>query len=474
MVVRYLITCVLCLAWTGVLSQFENNYIPSPVQDTIPTAIYQSLQTKLTLDKSRITEPKGQVNAYLKELYTKRTDFVIEQFNNDYFIVDENLSPYLQSILENIYTANPSLPRETKVYAFRSNAVNAMSYGEGTIAFTLGLLSRMETEAQIAYVLCHELAHYHSHHSDIKMARFAKLNYDKELKRQVKAISKSEYGQYTKFTQLMRSLDISITRHSREKEFEADSIALLYYLNTAYDTYAPIRTLEILDSADISPYQKNIDLKKYFDFENYRFKEQWLNYTPSTTWHASDTENDSLHTHPSCARRIIALQRQLKYPKQSSQQYAKQNTMRARSEFEQAASAFHFKSYGRALFKSMILAERYPDNAYAHAIIGQSLYQLYLHQKNHELGKVLSLPDPRFDENYDRVLSFLHTLRLMELGSLAYHYTSLKKETFSTSEDFIYARWLSSHTEVSQDDPAKIKSEYIARFPAGKYIALMR
>lgn len=473
MVVRYKIACVLCLAWTSVFSQFEKNYIPSPVQDTIPAAIFHALQAKLTLDKSRVTEPKGQINTYLKELYTKRTDLVIEQFNNDYFIVDDNLSPYLQSILENIYTANPLLPRETKVYAFRSDAVNAMSYGEGTIAFTLGLLSRMETEAQIAYVLCHELAHYHSHHSDIKMAKFARLNYDKELKRQVKAISKSEYGQYTKFSQLMRSLDISITRHSREKEFEADSIALLYYLNTAYDTHAPIRTMEILDSADISPYRKKLDLRKHFDFTNYRFKEQWLSYTPSTTWHASDGENDSLHTHPSCARRIIALQRQLKLQKQKDPQHAKHNAMRTRSEFEQAASAFHFKSFGRTLFKSMILAEHYPDNAYAHALIGQSLYQLYLHQKNHELGKVLALPDPRFDENYDRVLTFLHTLRLMELGSLAYYYTATKKETFSTSEDFIYAWWLSSHTEVSQDDPARIKSEYISRFPSGKYIAMM-
>lgn len=473
MVVRYQIVCMLCLAWNSVFSQFEKNYIPSSIQDTIPAAIYESLQTKLALDKSRVSEPKGQVNAYLKELYTKRTDYVIEQFNNDYFIVDENISPYLQSILDKIYTANPSLPRETRVYAFRSDAVNAMSYGEGTIAFTLGLLSRMETEAQIAYVLCHELAHYHSHHSDIKMAKVARLNYDKDLKRQVKAISKSEYGQYTKFSQLMRTLDISITRHSREKEFEADSIALLYYLNTAYETHAPLRTLEILDSADINPYRENLDMKKYFDFENYHFKDQWLSYSPSTTWHASDTASDSLHTHPSCAQRIIALQRQLKSPGQKNQLPAKYNAMRTRSEFEQVASAFHFKSFGKALFKSMILAEHYPNNAYIHALIGQSLYQLYQHQKNHELGKVLALPDPRFDENYDRVLTFLHSLRLMELASLAYHYTASKKDTFSASEDFIYARWLNSHIEVSQDDPAHIKSEYISMYPSGKYIALM-
>lgn len=481
MVVRYQFTLLLCLVWTNLFSQFEKNYAPAPVQDTVPVTIHHTLQSKLDLDKSRITEPKGQVNTYLKELYTQRTDLVVEQFNSDYFILDDNLSPYLQYVLENIYTANPSLPHETKVYAYRSDAVNAMSYGEGTIAFTLGLLSRMETEAQIAYVLCHELAHYYARHSDIKLTNFARLNYDKALKKQVKAIAKNEYGQHTKFSQLIKSLDISITRHSREKEFEADSIALLYYLNTAYDDRAPLRTLEILDSADISPYRKNLDLKKYFDFTAYPFKDKWLAYTTSTTWYVSEhgVENDSLHTHPSCAKRIIALQRQLKsHPSISRKpvdfQKTKTSVIRARSHFELAASAFHYKKFGKTLFQCLILTERYPDNAYVHALIGQSLYQLYWHQKNHELGKVLALPDPRFDENYDRLLTFLHTLRLMEIGALTYNYTATKKEAFNTSEDFLYAYWLSSHTEVSQDDPAKIKSEYISRFPSGKYIAMMK
>jgi hypothetical protein len=122
----------------------------------------------------------------------------------------------------------------------------------------------------------------------------------------------------------------------------------------------------------------------------------------------------------------------------------------------------------------MMLAENYPQNVHIHAMIGQGLYQLYWSQKNHELGKVLSLPDPRFEENYDRYLSFLHTLRLMELASLSYYYTVTKRKIFGEQEDILYACWLASKTEVSQEDPLKIKTEYIARFPTGKYLLQMK
>jgi hypothetical protein len=106
-------------------------------------------------------------------------------------------------------------------------------------------------------------------------------------------------------------------------------------------------------------------------------------------------------------------------------------------------------------------------------MIGQGLYQLYNHQKNHELAKVLALPDPRFEENYDRYLSFIHSLRLMELASLSYYYVSTKNEFYRDHEDFLYAFWLASRTEVSQEDPEKIKAEYIRKFPSGKYLTKM-
>jgi hypothetical protein len=278
---------------------------------------------------------------------------------------------------------------------------------------------------------------------------------------------------------LVGALGWSITKHSRDKEFEADSIALRYYLNTAYDLRAPIRTLEILDSADVTRYKSDLDMKKYFNFPAYPFKEKWIAYSPSTTWHTSGGIDDSLRTHPSCPDRILALNRQLLNTSSANRKSVqlgadKCKLLIQRSEFEMAASIYHFNGYGRSLFLYMMLAEQYPNNVYVHAMIAQNLYQLYKSQKNHEIGKVLALPDPRFEENYDRYLTFFHSLRLMELASLSYYYPTTKKEMYGTQEDFLFACWLASTTEVSQEDPAKIRKEYIAKFPSGKYLSQMK
>jgi hypothetical protein len=48
-----------------------------------------------------------------------------------------------------------------------------------------------------------------------------------------------------------------------------------------------------------------------------------------------------------------------------------------------------------------------------------------------------------------------------------------KKDLHQTNEDFLYTCWLNSNLEISQEDPAKIKAEYLSRFPKGKYISKM-
>src|SRR5690349_1211345 len=167
---KLLIGFILCLPLSCAWAQFDKNFIPSPIQDTIPAELYRKLKAKSELDKSKLGNSKSQENVFLKSLYDKRFDNSVENFNDDNFIVDSELTDYLTQILNNIYAANPQLPREASVYAFRNASPNALSFGDGTIGFTLGLLARMENEAEIAFVICHELAHYHAKHADQQMA----------------------------------------------------------------------------------------------------------------------------------------------------------------------------------------------------------------------------------------------------------------------------------------------------------------
>jgi len=453
-------------------SQIQKNYSPAPILDTISADMRAKLMQKLEKDKARINEPKAQVNTFLKTLLEKRYDYLIKTVNDDNFINDPLFTPYLQSVLDKIYRANPGLQAETQVFALRSAVPNAMSFGDGTLGFTLSLIARLENEDQLAFVLCHEVAHYHSEHSITDLKELARVNYDKELKQKIEAARRSQYGQYTKLTEVFKGMGLSLNRHSRIHEFEADSLGFVYFANTDYDPRAAIRVMEILDSVKIPLHQNQIDLKKHFDFKDYPLKSAWLTYTKSTTWHSPEEEADSLRTHPDCKKRAVALERQiLRLPPRTSLQTANDvfSNVRTQSEFEIIESEYHFKHYGAALFRALLLSETYPDNIYLQAIIGKCLYKLFIYQRNHELGKVLELPDPRFPDNYDRFLTFMQKLRLMEIASIAYNYMATRPVASYEDEEFLYALWLCSTLQVSKLDPDKVKEAYLQKFPDGIY-----
>jgi Zn-dependent protease with chaperone function len=465
----YLLICI-CFSTKA---QLASNYLAAPIQDTIPAFYSEQIKTRLNTDLLKAANFRGKVGASMKELLTERAGYVIENFNEDFFIIDPRFTGYLQDVLAKIYQANPQLPKETTVFAHRSSASNAISFGEGTIAFTLGLLCHLETESQIAFVLCHELAHYHSNHSNEKIQSIAQLYNSKEFKNELRAINRSEYGQYTRYVKLVSSLGISVSKHGREKEFEADSLAFFYFVNVSTDFNAPIRTLEILDSLDVDRKIEPIKLKKHFHFLDYPFKESWIEYDSQIIWSNRDKEiQDSLRTHPSCDLRIKAIQRQMVNSAAINSRnlvLGKPTEIVLLSQFERIESQYHLKNYGRAMYNSLMLLEQFPQNAYLHAMVGKCLYQLYAYQKRHELGKVLPLPDPRFGESYDRFLTFLQSLRLSELEALTNHYMNEKKGIYSNDEYFLFALWLCAHTDPREANLKSIQNEYIRKFPKGKY-----
>lgn len=458
-------------------AQYEKTFIPSPFQDTIPSHIYDRLKKRLEVDKTNVTT-KGKEGNYIKSLYDQRFEYVVNSFNDDYFILDHPLTSTLRKIADRIYDANPDLPREVNVYTYRSSVPNALSFGEGTIGVMLGLLERLETEDQLAYILCHEFAHYYARHAERNFARLAALNYDKDLKYKINDIKNSPYRKYSKLKALFHSLDLSVTRHSRNSEFEADSLGLLYYLKTGYNRHAPLRVMQLLENADTGLYRNNIDFKKHFSFEAFPFKDSWTSYSKSNIVYAPvrDSE-DTLKTHPNCQKRFDRLKRQLGIKEADTMQLKAGTSFKSLSQLaslEIISSEYHFRHYGKALFYALVLTDSFPNNPYPHAMVAKSLYQLYRAQKDHNLHEVLELPNPRQEENYDRYLTFVNKLRLSEFANLAYEYVTTRPAGFYADEEFIHALWRCSTFEFSKMDEAKIVAEYEQLYPEGKYIPEMK
>jgi beta-barrel assembly-enhancing protease len=76
------------------------------------------------------------------------------------------LDPYLQEIAERLLTTDTTPARgPVRVRAFRNPDANAFALPNGAIFITTGLLQQLDSEAQVASVLGHELTHYTRSHA---------------------------------------------------------------------------------------------------------------------------------------------------------------------------------------------------------------------------------------------------------------------------------------------------------------------
>jgi Zn-dependent protease with chaperone function len=478
---KYWILAVIFLQTTIAFCQFEKTYSPAPFLDTIPREINDSLKARLVRQRKAIKGKQSQRN-FIYSLYEKHNETLVKYFNEDNFIENDEITDYLHQVLLKVLRSNPQIQGDISIYAFRSSVPNAFTFWDGTIGVTLGLLARIENEDELAFVISHELAHHYSHHIDKRIAEIARINYDPQIEKEIKNIKSDQFEKYTKLKKLFKDLGLSLNYHNRAEEFQADSVGLTFMLRTAYRPQASLRLMEILDSANAPRFKKNIDIKKTFTFPKYTFKDAWLEYSKSTMYHKTGDdeygESDTVRTHPDCKRRIIALKELLKANNASSERIplnpdAAIIRISQRSDIEIVESENHFRHYGKSFFYTLALLQKYPDNRYLHGMVGRNLALIYQSMKDHQFGKVISFPDERFEENYNRILSFLQNLRIMEVASLSYNYMVQKDETYFQDEEFLYSFWYAAQMPMSDLSANLVKDDYLQRFQNGKYVKFL-
>ena len=104
---------------------------------------------------------------------------------------------------------------------FESTAVNAFAVDQGIIFVSIGLLSQLENEAQLALILAHEMVHVQERHGLEEFLETIKVDQEFNKNKRVKT----------------KQLDLAAlekNRYSRDQEMEADDLGLTYFLNTNY------------------------------------------------------------------------------------------------------------------------------------------------------------------------------------------------------------------------------------------------
>jgi len=87
-------------------------------------------------------------------------DTTIER--SDQIYKHRRATAYLQKVMDRLY---PEFKGKIRVRIYDSTELNAFALPNGSIYFNIGLLARIENEAQLATILAHEAAHFIEKHS---------------------------------------------------------------------------------------------------------------------------------------------------------------------------------------------------------------------------------------------------------------------------------------------------------------------
>ena len=148
----------------------------------------QALQDKNKLISSLGSEYKKDY----QEIYEARFSEVSKLLQSARAVTDREVHNYLQSVLKKITDVNPALnAKEIRLVFSRDWWPNAFSMGEGTLVVNAGLMVFLDNEAELVFVICHELAHFYLDHSNKEIKKnvetYNSVAFQNELKRLSKA-----------------------------------------------------------------------------------------------------------------------------------------------------------------------------------------------------------------------------------------------------------------------------------------------
>ena len=423
----------------------------------------------------------GEHRKELRELFERRDDNLYAIYESDLLLTEQYWKDHLDGILERILRANPSYDnQDVEVFYTLQPTANAAAYGQGVVLINLGLLQSVQSEDELAFVLCHELSHQYLDHINKRLFTRIDKKYSKETQKRLKELKRQEYNVLEELQELVLDLSFENAKHTRYGEREADSLGLVLYTATDYSSEAPLRVMEVLAKADTSLYTAPLDFSTLLNTPSFPFKSRWSYKEPPSPFakvhHLTQEERDSLRTHPDTEERSAWLSESITV-RPSEGLKSEDLTSRKREASKEFIAVYFNKGYlGNSLYQSLRLVDS-QDSLWAKGIVALSLYRLAIAREDRHFTENARLPRERaYDEGLEDLLRILHNMRLSDLKALAAAYAKTHATDFTTcGEELALARVLSSTLgDDSPADRARLQGEFKKAFPNSVYNSILR
>jgi Zn-dependent protease with chaperone function len=362
---------------TVALSQqqdFKYNYLPLTSSGTLPNDFIVSASSKAEIEIEKIKQKGGPRNKVKDKIrFVISSGFFLDNvLKSGKVLYGDPISEYINKVLDSIINkADPQLKGEVRVYVVKSPVVNAYALDNGVILVNTGLLSQLENEAQLAFVLCHEITHYKKKHNINAHLEFVKLEKKK------KSINRNG-------TDLL----LEKSKFNKKQETEADLLGFSMYDKTNYD-YTSINGLFDVLLYSYLPFDEVEFDKTFFNDNNLVVSNNYFLEKTKKIYY-NENENDSLSTHPNIGKRRKEMEQKVK---------SKKNDGRtpfeiSKTDFEHVRELARFETcrlymlqldYAEAIYSAYILLKKYPQNIYLKKIVAYSLYEIAAYKSLHEV-----------------------------------------------------------------------------------------
>ena len=288
-------------------------------------------------------------------------------------VYNDTITNYVRKVADTVLQDFPGIRNELRFYTATHSSVNAFSTDAGVIIFNTGLIAQLENEAQLAFVIAHEVVHYYKKHS-IK-GYIVKQKVSQEIK-DVEALSKDKH------------LALAKNNRSREKEFEADKIGFQKFFSTTdYSRQAAMGVMDVLQYSYLPlnevKFSSSILTNKYFSIPD-----KFLLYEVSLI-SAGDDYEDKMSTHPSVRKRRESLKKRIlrenKSDKGNDFIISENKFQKVRKKARKSTIRRHMieTDYPRAIYDAFIMLQNNHNDPYMQKVIAGALYGTAVYKSNY-------------------------------------------------------------------------------------------
>jgi len=372
-----LFVIILFFSSSNLIGQSVSDFSILKSKGAVPQEFNTLSSEKVREQTQNIDKSQKRVDRKAEEVFILQSNYFIDEvLANGAILYNDDLSNYVNNVADELLKDDKNLRSQLRFYVIKSSAVNAFATDRGSIFITIGLLSQIENEAQLAFVLSHEMVHYIKKHAKTGFIEKDRIEN-----------SRGEYKRVAIDKELNKS------KYSKELELEADEEGLEIYLKSNYSIEELNGVFDVLQYAHLPIEDEPFDTT----FFNDEFFQIPLSYVKQELdpIKAIDDEDDDYGTHPNINRRRAVIANEIEGKNDNDKQVfivgeQRFNDMKTKAQFELSYLYVKNRMYAEAIYNSYILLKKHPENEYLKTNIAYSLYALATYKNAKKYHSILT------------------------------------------------------------------------------------